>query len=198
MSDEYARLQGLLKALRPYDTKKDLLRAPSNVRKDYQLFRAFLKTDRRWAPKRFREEANKYRATALVFKSSKLNFDLSKTGYFDDNDKYKSSRKRIAKVTDALVKYDAKLERILETTQTIDVSYNKKSSRKVIKVDLAPDFSWSFLEALPDGFYVNINGTAYNKSGLDFLYDYHNKSEDFIKNLEPLMTDEYSISIYET
>lgn len=197
MSDAYNRLQGLLKAIRPYDTKKDLLRAPSAVRRDYQLFRSFLGIDKRLAPKRFREEAGNYRPSALVFKSDALKFDLSKTGYFDSFDKYKASKKKIASVTDALVSAGATLSNIKEAQETIDVAYNEKGSRKTIKVDLEPDFDWKFLQYLPASFYVNINGTSYNKNGADFVFDYHNRSEDFVTNLEPLLNAEFNISIYQ-
>ena len=104
----WTRFEAMRRAINPYDTKKDLARMPRSVRKDYEIFRRWLKIDKRLAPKRVREEFSLYKQSALKFKSFALSFDLEKTGLFDQYDKYRASNKRVATVTTVAAYYHVK------------------------------------------------------------------------------------------
>lgn len=198
MSELFDRFNDLRKKLKPYDTNKDLLRASPFVQKEYFAFRAFLNLDKRLAPKRVREEFEKYKDSALAFKSDALNYDLEATGLFDQYDKYSSSKKKVAVITNGMVKQGVDdLEHLSEYSKNIDIKYKVQSRRKIVEFKLGNPFDGlGFMDKLPATYYVNIKGTSYNKNGLDFIYDYHNSSEDFSANLIPIIIEQ-NLYIYE-
>lgn len=193
MSELYTRFQRLRIALKPIISKKDLFKLSKTNLREYYKFKAFLDIDGRYKPKTVLRVFKKYNKTGLVFKGHDLKFDLSKTGFFDEYDKFKSSAKQIAKVTNAMQLKEATLIKINQKKDLINVRYNVKSIRNVITFEVEPDIR--FLEEMPEDYYINIDDTAYNKNGLDFVFDYFNQSEDYTNNLDSNV-DNQELSIY--
>ena len=188
--DIFDRLKDLRTKLKPYDTKKDLLRASKHIQKEYAVFRIYLGIDKRLAPKRVRKELNKYKKTALKIKSHYLKINLTKVSGFDRFDKYRSSSKLIAKVTDSMITEGNTLSQIDVVNRSIEISYKNTRNRKVIDFTLDEIGNLEFMDNLPTTVYINIGDTAYNKNGLDFIHDYHNMSQDFINNLLPYINNQ--------
>jgi len=194
MTTKYERLQTLISALRPYTTRKSLMKAPISLYKEYILFKAFLgETDGRLTPQTQVRRFKRYKKTALAFKSESLGIDLSKNSAFDSFDRYSSSSKIIAKVTDGMVKTGTQLKSIETQTKRIHVGYKKTSMKKVVIFSLQDpsDRPLSFMSTLSPKLYINIGDTAYNKNALDFVDDYLNQSDDFAENLEPALIEEH-------
>jgi hypothetical protein len=197
ITDLYRRFNDLRKKLRPYDTKKDLLRAKPEVQKDYWKFRLLLGvTDKRFSPKRVKTEFAKFTSSALAFKSEALNYNLSMVSDFDKYDTYRSSSKLVARVTSAMVEGGVQnLQSISVQTESIDVMYKTTKQFKTVKVRIKQEFI-TFVKELPSDIYINVNGTIYNKNGLDFEYDYHNQSNDYVRNILPAVDDQIELSLF--
>ena len=194
MSDLFNRFGKLKRLLsrKKIIKKKDLLKLKSKDMKEYFTFRAFLKVDGRLRPESVRREFKKFKNTAIKFKSEDIGLNLKKTGYFDKNDKYKSSKKAVAVVTDAIQKHGSQITSLKEKTELVDIRYKQTALRKVIYVGID---DLEFLEELPENYYINIEGTSYNKNGLDFVFDYFNQSNDYTQNLSEKV-DRQLIRIY--
>lgn len=191
-SEYYLELQALIADMRPYETKKDLRRASLEVQKTYFKYQKLLQTDRRWKPSTTIAEFKKYRTTALIFKSLVLKKNLAKSKEFDQYDKYQASSKKAAIVTNALMAYNLgngklKLNDLNTESRLIHIAYKKQALRTVVLPKLTPANDLMWLANMPDDWYVNINGTSYNKTAFDFVYDYYNQSNDFAENLDPLV-----------
>lgn len=192
----YDRFFDLQKNLKGIDSKKDLIKLDSNTLQEYYLFRAFLgENDKRHKPKTVRDNFKLYKRTAIKFKSDVLGYNLSKDEHFDKYDRYRSSNKIGAKVTDALFKNDVKLESFKVGYENIDTSYNSKQRKLVVTIKI-PNSDLDFVEDLPPNVYINIDGTAYNKNGLDFIRDYYEMSNDFATNLKQKTSDILNIKFY--
>lgn len=194
--ENYDKLRTFLRHF-PHDvkSKKDLLKIKDKkLLKDYYKYKIYFKIDGRLKPENVIKELKRYRKTCLKFKSEELGFDLSKKDFFDEHDKYKSSRKLVAQVTDAMLGKDIKLTKLRYDYKTFDISYGKKVVRKVVTFR-TQNRNLEFMENLEDDIYINLRNaeggynSAYNKNGLDFIYDYHNQSNDFAQNLAPLIED---------
>lgn len=181
-SEAWSRFEAMRRALNPYDIKKDLLRMPKWVRRDYEIFKRLLKIDKRFAPKRVREEFSLYKQSALIFKSLALSFDLEKTGLFDQYDKYKASNKRVATVTTVAAYHNVKgITDIKQAMGAVWIDYKVRANRlKIYLAGIKPD---KWLMDLPMDYRIQINDTTYSKSGFEFYGDYLNKSEDWEENL---------------
>lgn len=195
--DIYTRFLRMRTQLRKYESKKDLLKAPTSFLKEYLLFIKFLNEDSRLRPDNQYKQFMKYNQSAIKFKSHYLGYDLFKHKAFDQHDRYKSSQKIIAIVTDAMIKTGGKLTDIRSNFEFIDIAYKKTARLKGISFDFesVSGESLRFIENMPKGFYINIEGTSYNKNGLDFVYDYFNQSSDFSQNLDKLVGNQ-KIFIY--
>lgn len=180
------------------ETKKDLLKIKDKkLLYDYNVYKIYFKiTDKRYKPKTVINELKKFKKTNIFFKSEELGIDLLNHPDFDEHDYYKSSDKLIAKVTDAMLDTGCKLNSISSSIENIDIRYKVTKSRKVIHFDNNDNFE--FMKKMSDSYYINItksqeNGktyrSSYNKNGLDFIYDYHNQSNDFSEHLSPLIED---------
>ena len=194
--ENYEKLKNFLRAFpRNIEAKKDLLKLKDKqLLKDYYLYRAYFKIDRRLKPANVIKELKKFKRKNIFFKSEELGIDLTKHKDFDFNDKYNSSRKLIAIVTDAMLDEGLTLNSISSEYRSVDIRYNVTQSRKVVVFDTV-EFNLEFMNKLPDDIYINISrasggySSAYNKNGLDFIYDYHNQSNDFAVNLMPMIED---------
>lgn len=194
--ENYDKLRTFLRHFpRDVKSKKDLLKIKDKkLLKDYYKYKIYFKIDGRLKPENVIRELKRYRKTCLKFKSEELGFDLSKKDFFDKYDKYKSSRKLVAQVTDAMLGKDIKLTKLRYDYKSFDISYGKKVVRKVVTFR-TQNRNLEFMENLEDDIYINLRNaeggynSAYNKNGLDFIYDYHNQSNDFAQNLAPLIED---------
>lgn len=189
--DRFKRVQEIIKKGKII-SKKDLLKLKPAQLKEYFTFKAFLKIDKRFKPSTVLREFKKYKKTAIKFKSHDIGLNLTKTTYFDDKDKFRSSKKLSAVVTDAIQASNLKLDGIKEKFESVDIRYNESRIKKVLKLDID---SVDFLEELPESYYINIDGTSYNKNGLDFIFDYFNQSNDYVENLSNKV-DRKEIRIY--
>jgi len=200
--ENYEKLKSFLKAFpRNIETNKDLLKLKDKkLLKDYYTYKAYFRIDMRLKPARVIEELKKFKRKNIFFKSEELGIDLTKHKDFDSNDKYDSSRKIIAIVTDAMLSKGIKLNSISTEFRNVDIRYNTTQNRKVVVFDLV-ELNLEFMSNLPDDIYINISkasggySSSYNKNGLDFIYDYHNQSNDFAVNLMP-MIDDVNLFIY--
>ena len=182
VTEAWTRFEAMRRALNPYDIKKDLVRMPRWVRRDYEIFRRLLKIDKRLAPKRVREEFSLYKQTALKFKSLALSFDLEKTGLFDQYDKYKASNKRVATVTTVAAYHKVKgITDVKQAMGEVWLRYKTRGNRlKIYLAGIQPD---KWLMDLPHNFRIQVNETSYTKNGFEFYGDYLNKSADWEENL---------------
>jgi len=194
--ENYSKLKAFTNAFpKNIESKKDLLKIKDKtLLKDYYLYKAYFHIDGRLKPSSVIKELKKYKRTCINFKSEELGIDLTKNPDFNWRDKYEASRKLIAKVTNAMLGQDLTLLNISTETRTVDVRYKVHEPRKVVIFDTVQN-SLEFMRNLSDSTFINIskaNGgysSSYNKNGLDFLYDYHNQSNDFAHNLDPLIED---------
>ena len=194
--DNYDKLKSFIRAFPSnIESKKDLLKIKNKtLLKDYYKYKAYFKIDRRIKPSNVIRELKKYKQDNLRFKSEELGINLFKNDAFDSNDKYKSSSKIIAKVTKAMLGEQLTLNSISTEYRTVDVRYKVQESRKVVIFDTEQN-SFEFMNNLSDNMFVNVSeavggySSSYNKNGLDFLYDYHNQSNDFAKHLDPKIND---------
>ena len=185
MTDIYDRFVRMRRELKQYKSKKDLLRADKSFLKDYFSFVKFLGEDARLRPDNHYTQFKKYKQSGLKFKSHYLGINLSLNKAFDVFDRYQSSKKIIAIVTNAMVRAKTKLTYIASSFNNVDVAYKKTRRLKTIQFKIKENFndSFDFFNFLPTNYYVNIDGTSYNKNGLDFHHDYLNQSNDFVDNL---------------
>lgn len=202
--ENYTKLKAFISAFpRNIESKKDLLKLKDKtLLKKYYIYRAYFKIDNRLKPSNVIAELKRFKERNIYFKSEQLGIDLTKNNEFNDTDKYTSSSKIIAKVTDAMLNTDIKLHSVHTEFKNIDVRYKVTESKKCVVFDTNNDLE--FFNYLPDDYRVNIwqstengkiNKSSYNKTGLDFLFDYHNQSNDFATQLAPII-DEKILFIY--
>lgn len=198
-TENYNKLKAFLKSFPKWcETKKDLLKIKDKqLLSDYESYKIYFRiTDKRKKPATVIKELKKFKRTNIFFKSEELGIDLVNHPDFNKHDYYKSSGKLIAKVTDAMLDTNCKLNSISTSKDKIDIRYKVEKNRKTVHFDNNDNFD--FMKKMDDSYYINItksqgNGktykSSYNKNGLDFIYDYHNQSNDFAEHLEPLIED---------
>ena len=199
----YQNLKRFLGSFPKYiETKKDLLKLKDKkLLLEYYVYRKYFNINRNYKPETVIRELKKYKETNIKFVSEELGLNLEKNPNFNDKDKYKLSSKLIAKVVKAMLNQDLKLNSIDSEYRTFDIAYKRTANRKVVTYALQQSGYIEFMNELPDDVYINItkaNGgysSSYNKNGLDFIYDYHNSSNDFAQNLAPMVED-VNIFIY--
>jgi len=174
----YREFKEFQRRFRKIKKRRDLWKKPK-LHKQYTFYNKLLGLDGRRKFSALRAKYRKYKKTALVFKSAELGLNLKKTGYFNELDKYKSSKKLEAIVTDALLEEGVKLHSLFSDYIQIYVEYKVLQLRKVVAIEIEPD-DLHFLRHMPPNIYFNIMGTAYNKNGLDFEDDYFNSSNSFV------------------
>ncbi len=185
------------------ESKADLLKIQDkSLIAEYYSWRSYFHIDLRYKPLTVINELKKFKYDNIYFKSEELGIDLTKNPAFDIYDKYTSSNKLIARTTKAMLGQNIQLEYINAEYKSIEIGYKQTAVRKVI------DFKQSngalnveFLENMSDTTWINIAHAsggykcAFNKNNFDFVYDYHNMSNDFANNLKPFV-DECDIFIY--
>jgi len=191
----YDKLRSFLSAFPKYiEAKKDLLKLKDkSLLIQYYAYRNYFRVDKRLTPANVIRELKKFKRDNIYFKSEELGIKLYKMSYFDSADKYSSSSKLVAIFTNSLLGKNIKLNKLFSEYRTIDISYRKGVSRKIVEFEITP-FTVDFMEDLPDDIYINIvhadgeNGneysSSYNKNGFDFVYDYHNSSNDYAMKLK--------------
>ena len=194
--ENYEKLKNFLRAFpRNIETKKDLLKLKDKrLLKDYYTYRTYFRIDKRLKPANVIKELKRFKRKNIFFKSEELGINLTKHKDFNAKDKYDSSRKLISIVTDAMLDEGLTLKSISTEYRNVDIRYKVTERRKVVIFDTV-EFNLEFMNKLPDDVYINISrasggySSAYNKNGLDFIYDYHNQSNDFANNLMPMIED---------
>jgi len=195
--ENYSKLRSFLSAFPAYvETKKDLLKLrDKKLLAQYYIYRSYFHIDRRLKPSNVIRELRRFKYDNIYFKSEELGIDLTKHQDFNDKDLYTSSSKIIAKVTKAMLNHDVRLNSISTEYRSIDVRYKVTQTKKVVVFDTQNNHNIQFIEDLPPQYMINIAHakggytSAYNKHALDFIYDYHNQSNDFAQNLEPMIED---------
>jgi hypothetical protein len=187
----YQKLKAFLSVFPKWvETKKDLLSIKDKrLVLQYYAYRSYFRIDKRLKPENVIKELKKFKWDNIYFKSEELGIELYKNPAFTSTDKYKSSGKLIAKATKAMLDKNIKLKKIHSEIKTIDIGYKRKGKRKIVTFDTERD-NLNFLEDLDDNVYVNIGGSSYNKNVFDFVYDYHNQSEDFFNHFEDFIRED--------
>jgi hypothetical protein len=184
MNEKYERLRAFLRSFpRDCEKKKDLLGLPSQTRKEYIYWVKYFNIDGRMKPLNVIRELRMFKKDNIYFKSEMLGYDLTKMGCFDKYDMYTSSKKVVSIVTNAMIYGGIKLKNLSCSYEYIDISYNRGGMRKIVKFD-SENYNLDWVGEIRDSsIFVNIKDTAYNKSFMDFEYDYFNQSSDFVSNL---------------
>ena len=189
-SEGYLQLQQVIRDITPYKTKKEIRSAPRVIRREYNKWRLLLGvTDGRLSPTTVRAEFKKYKRRALIFKSQVLNYDLRDSPYFDSFDKYDTSNKLVAHVTNAMMIHDVKLADIQVKSKTIHIGYKVTQTIRGVEFNITDSSNVAFFNDLPDNYRINIDGVNYNKTGEEFIFDYHNQSNDFAQSLDSKVVD---------
>jgi hypothetical protein len=194
--ENYNKLKAFISAFpNNVESKKDLLKLKNKtLLQDYYMYRLYFNIDSRKKPSNVIKELRKFKYDNIYFKSEELGIDLTIHKDFNSKDRYTSSSKLIAKVTKAMLGESLTLKSITSEYRNVDVRYKVTESRKVILFDTVQN-SFEFMNNLSDSTFINISkadggySSSYNKNGLDFLHDYHNQSNDFANNLNPLIED---------
>lgn len=177
------------------ESKRDLFKTKDiRLIAEYESWKSYFKIDRRLKPLNVIRELKRYKRDCLKFKAEELHLSKHEVNtYFDDKDKYTSSYKLSARVTRAMLGSGTILKSMKVEYKNIDLRYKQKGYRKIFRFKSERD-GLAFVENLPDNIYINVahadgNGrkyrSAYNKGAFDFVYDYHNQSNDFAENLLP-------------
>jgi len=190
--DELRKLITLLNK-KKLKTKKDLVKLKAGELKKYLKYRTYLRVDGRLKPLNVIRQFKKYRKTSRYFKAIDLHFNphnFTLRGVLLA-DKYKAGRSLASYVTTAMQEFETELNDIHKETRQIDVAYNRRKTKQGLTIKVS---DLDFMQGLPNNIYINIDGTAYNKNGLDFIHDYLNQSEDFVGH--GLMTSADSMDIF--
>jgi hypothetical protein len=189
--ENYTKLKEFIR-LFPNDVKKkkDLLRIKNKrILLKYFSYKKYFHIDNRLNPKNTIKELKKFKRRNIFFKSEELGISLLNNYAFNDSDYYDTSTKFIAKVTNAMLGHETNLVRINYERKTFYIGYQNQVTARVVAFDLIDNHNLDFLIDLPMNYYININGTSYNKNGADFLFDYHNPSNDYKEQLMSKVKD---------
>lgn len=164
---------------------------PKGLKASYDAWRKFLRIDTKLGPRRSRSVMRGFHKTALPFKSQALKYDLST--HKDFKGQWKRANKGIAaRSTGALVRSGGTITSFFSGRTYIDIAYRRKGIRKVVRFSSGSGVG--FMKYLPSNYMINIDGTAYNKSLPDFLFDWANMSINFYSKIAPsVLNGSYSI-----